>query len=198
MNDFTPAAHSTIDPSSLFSPRGPQTTIVFVEADISDYQSLLAGLASGTEVHVLDAGQDGLARMARIMEGRSGIDALHVMSHGKEGHVSLGSLQLASANLDAHAEELAIIRAALAPEADILLYGCEIGAGSDGAAFVEKLAKATGADVAASTNRTGASTLGGDWILENSTGTMSHYSPFSMNSLMSYTGILPTDRKSVV
>ncbi len=193
MNDFTPAAHSTIDPSSLFSPRGPQTTIVFVEADISDYQSLLAGLAPGTEVHVLDAGQDGLARMARIMEGRSGIDALHVMSHGKEGHVSLGSLQLDSANLDAHAEELAIIRAALAPEADILLYGCEIGAGSDGAAFVEKLAKATGADVAASTNRTGASTLGGDWILENSTGTMSYYSPFSMNSLMSYTGILPTN-----
>ena len=144
--------------------------IAFIEADVPDYQTLLAGLAPGTEVHVLDAGQDGLALMAQVLAGRSGIDALHIISHGREGTVSLGSLQLTSDNLAAHADDLAAIRAVLNPDADILLYGCDVGAGTNGATFVEDLAQATGADVAASTNSTGASALGGDWVLETSSG----------------------------
>ena len=191
MNDSMPVSHQPIDPASLSAQPVPQA-IVFVEADVPDYQSLLAGLAPGTEVHVLEAGEDGLARMAQLLEGRSGIDALHVISHGKEGTVSLGSLQLNNDNLAEHADELATIRDALAPEADILLYGCEVGAGSNGAAFVEELAKATGADIAASTDLTGAAELGGDWILEKNTGAINAYSPFSMSSLGNYAGILPT------
>lgn len=157
--------------------------IVFVEADVADYQSLLAGLAPDTEVHVLDAGQDGLARIAQVLEGRSGIGSLHIVSHGKEGTVSLGALQLDSAALGHRAGELAAIGAALAPDADILLYGCEVGAGTAGAAFVAALAQATGADVAASTDATGAAALGGDWQLERASGAIGAYSPFAPGAL---------------
>jgi hypothetical protein len=144
--------------------------IVFIEADIPDYSTLLAGLPADTEVHLLDAGQDGLAQMARVLEGRSGIGALHIISHGREGAVSLGSLQLSSDNLAAHAGALASIGAALAPGADILLYGCDVGAGTNGAAFVAALAQATGADVAASNDLSGSAELGGNWVLETSSG----------------------------
>ena len=164
--------------------------IVFVEADVPDYQSLLAGLAPGTEVHVLDAGADGLARMAEVLAGRGGIDALHIISHGKEGAVSLGSLLLTTDQLPAHADALAAIGAALNPGADILLYGCDVGAGTDGATFVDALAKATGADVAASTDLTGAASLGGNWTLERTSGVISADTPFSLSSLGNYAGVL--------
>ena len=48
----------------------------------------------------------------------------------------------------------------------MLLYGCEVGAGAEGAAFIDQLALMTGADIAASTDKTGGSTLGGNWDLE--------------------------------
>ncbi|MFC0252221.1 Ig-like domain-containing protein [Massilia consociata] len=166
--------------------------IVFIETDVPDYRSLLAGLAPGTEVHVLDPGEDGVARMAQVLDGRNGIDALHLVSHGREGAVSVGSTLLTADSLPAHADALAVIRAALAPGADILLYGCDVGAGTNGAAFVAALAQATGADVGASTNSTGAASLGGDWVLERTTGTIASYKPFSLDALGSYAGVLGT------
>jgi hypothetical protein len=42
------------------------------------------------------------------------------------------------------------------------VYGCEVGAGS-GSDFVDRLGELTGADIAASTDRTG---HGGNWNLE--------------------------------
>ena len=189
MTDTMPSTNPLIMQAPLPLSSTPHA-IVFVESDVEDYRSLLVGLAPGTEVHVLDAGADGLAHMAQVLAGRSGIDALHIISHGKEGAVSLGSLLLTSENMGTHAADLATIGAALEPDADILLYGCEVGAGSNGAAFVDELAKATGADVAASTNLTGAANLGGDWVLEYATGTVSSYNPFWQGATAKYAGVL--------
>ncbi|MBD8564745.1 DUF4347 domain-containing protein [Oxalobacteraceae sp. CFBP 8763] len=176
-------------PSDATSALAP-TVIVFVEADVADYQLLLDGLPPGAEVHVLDPGLDGLAGIAAVLKGRSGIDALHIVSHGSEGAVSLGALQLRRDNLAGHADDLATIRQALHADADILLYGCSVGAGTAGAAFVDALAGATGADVAASTDLTGATALGGNWTLERSSGAIAAGNPLSTLSLASYSGIL--------
>lgn len=169
MSQPTPFPHTSPAPASHAGPPA-QKAIVFIEADVADYQSLLATRPAGTEVHVLNAHDDGLAVMAEVLDGRSGIDALHIISHGKAGTVSLGSLQLDSDMLPAYAYQLATIRSALNPGADVLLYGCNIGAGTTGAKFVDALSKATGADVAASFDLTGAAALGGNWKLEVSTG----------------------------
>jgi len=176
-------------PSDATSALAP-TVIVFVEADVADYQLLLDGLPPGAEVHVMDPGLDGLASIAAVLKGRSGIDALHIVSHGSEGAVSLGALQLRHDNLAGHADDLATIRQALQADADILLYGCSVGAGTNGAAFVDALAGATGADVAASTDLTGATALGGNWTLERSSGAIAAGNPLSTLSLASYSGIL--------
>jgi hypothetical protein len=70
--------------------------IVFIESNVANYQTMLKdfNLAPGTEVHVLDANQDGLTQMAQILAGRSGIGAIQIGSHGTDATVQLGSLNL--------------------------------------------------------------------------------------------------------
>ncbi|MFC3686650.1 DUF4347 domain-containing protein, partial [Hydrogenophaga luteola] len=143
--------------------------IIFVDAVAADVVGQLDWHPG--EVYVLDADRDGLEQMAEILNGRTGIDAIHIISHGTPGRLELGNSALDTTSITGiHADELAIIRASLAEEADILLYGCDVSSSADGVAFVEALADATGADVAASSDDTGAEALGGDWVLETQVG----------------------------
>jgi hypothetical protein len=140
--------------------------LVFIESDVGQLDQMIAGLGVGREVHVLDASQDGLQQIAAIMAGRTDIAALHLVSHGSEAALKLGSLMLDANSLPERAGELRDIGRSLSPDADILLYGCQVGAGGSGRSFVGDLALITGADVAASDDRSGAAALGGDWALE--------------------------------
>ncbi len=137
--------------------------VVFLAGDLPDLGTLIAGVRDGREVHVLDVAGDGLAQIAAVLAGRSGVAALHIITHGAAGEVALGSVRLTQASLGAHAETLAVIGAAMAADGDILFYGCDVGAAS---ALVGDLAIATGADIAASNDLTGAAARGGDWELE--------------------------------
>ena len=149
-------------------PITPQRTeIVFVFDDLADWQQLAsAGREAGHEVVVLDGSQDGLVQMANVLQGRSGVDAIHILSHGDVGQVQLGSVQLDSAGVAARSQWLAGIGQSLSANGDLLLYGCRSGADDAGRDFVQALARATGADVAASNDVTGSTQRGGDWVLE--------------------------------
>nr|WP_233252236.1 DUF4347 domain-containing protein [Limnohabitans sp. 2KL-17] len=164
--------------------------LVFIESDVGNYQSLLNGLSPDVEVHILDASQDGLAQIAQALAGRSGIDAIHIVSHGAEGSLQLGASSLTAQNLASHAADLAAVGRALDANADILLYGCSVAAGSDGAAFVSALAAATQADIAASTNATGSAARGGDWVLESQQGDISTEVVFGLSATQAYDGLL--------
>lgn len=143
--------------------------ILFIVSDVGDHQQLAAASPS-LEVVVLDAKGDGLDQMADALAGRTHVPAVHLISHGSSGALNLGSVTLNRSTLAQRGAALARIRAALANDADLLLYGCEAGLGQEGQEFVAMLASATGAQVAASTNLTGARELGGDWVLERRTG----------------------------
>ncbi len=164
--------------------------IVFVISNVADYQTLLDGVNPGAEVHVLDAARDGLAQMVQILAGRSGIDAIHVVSHGSEGALGLGTSNLTGQNLQNYAAELTTIGAALTADADILLYGCSVAAGSAGEAFINELAQATQADIAASTDTTGAANKGGNWVLEHGQGHIETTSPLSAMAMDAFQGSL--------
>ena len=60
----------------------------------------------------------------------------------------------------------------LTADADILLYGCDVASSEGGEGFLHSLSALTGADVAASTDTTGSTSLGGDWELEFRVGTI--------------------------
>src|SRR5690348_16510479 len=109
--------------ASAGAPPGPE--IVFIEGDVDDLPLLEPSMGAGREVYVLDPAEDGLAQMASILAGRSGISALHVVTHGAQGSIELGSLTLDSDNLAQHQSELQAIGSSLSPDGDILLYGCD-------------------------------------------------------------------------
>ena len=69
---------------------------------------------------------------------------------------------------------------------DLLLYGCNVGAGASGQQFVESLAQLTGADVAASDDVTGGVAVGGDWELESVTGLIESVIPVGDVALQQY------------
>ena len=161
-----PPVARAADPSSA----GDRREVAFVEAGVTNYEALVEGIRSGVEVRILDGDQDGLAQIAAWAGTHAGYDAIHIISHGSRGSLSLGTASLDGDTLAARSDDLAAIGAALRPGGDLLLYGCDVGAGSDGQAFVGTLAAATGADVAASSDPTGAAAAGGNWMLEVASG----------------------------
>lgn len=144
--------------------------IVAIDTGIANWETLRDSVPSGVEVVLIDAHGDGIRQLAEELAGRSGVASLHIVSHGANGLVRLGDTTLSSGSIDDYSVELQQIGAAMAPDGDILLYGCEVGEDGRGTAFLAALAAVTGADVAASDDLTGSSELGGDWDLEATAG----------------------------
>ncbi|MFV3307729.1 Ig-like domain-containing protein [Pseudomonas sp. NY15181] len=164
--------------------------VVFVDGQVNNYQQLLVNLKPGTEVVVLDPKGDGLKQIADYLGGRTGIDAIHVVSHGLPGQVTLGSVTLDRSTLEARAADLGSIGRSLDANGDILFYGCDVGSGAAGQAFIDRIAQLTGADVAASNDATGAASRGGDWALEVSSGAIEATVPFSKTAQEAFSGRL--------
>jgi len=141
--------------------------VVFIDGNVEDIGAIISELDPEVEIHVLDLDSDGVEQMASILDGRTDLAAIHIFSHGGEGFLNLGSAVLTGDTVTgSHVDALSRIGAALGPDGDILIYGCEFGAGNEGRAVAEQLALVTGADIAASDDLTGAEDLGGDWDLE--------------------------------
>ncbi len=166
------------------SANAPQ--VVFVENDVANLQSLVSQLPSNYQVVILDSSKDGLAQIAQWAQSHRGYGAIHIISHGQENDLQLGAVQLTTANVASHQAELAAIGQALRLGGDILLYGCDVAKGSDGAALVNAIARESGRVTAGSTDPTGAARLGGDWTLEYATGKL-HVSSLD---LPNYDGLL--------
>jgi hypothetical protein len=155
---------------SSFSLASPPTGLAFIDAAVADSASLVSQFQPGTEVHLLNSSEDAIGQITSILAGRSGITSLHIVSHGSDGALQLGGETVD--DLSKYDAELSQWSNSLTAHADILLYGCNVAADPTGKAFVQQLATLTGADVAASTDLTGSSALGGDWDLEFSTGSI--------------------------
>jgi Domain of unknown function (DUF4347) len=155
-------------PSNLTEPTAPLTgQIVFIDPRLPNYKSLVAGAIAGVNVIVLDSNRDGIAQITQVLAQATKVSAIHIVSFGDQGVFTLGAAQVTSRSLDVYKSSIQKWAASFTPDADILLYGSNIGAGAAGDAFTQKLSEIAHADVAASNDRTG---QGGDWILEVNTG----------------------------
>ncbi len=165
--------------------------IVFIDTGVDDYQTLMEGIDPNAEVILLDSTRDGVEQIAEILGERTDIDAVHVISHGDSGELQLGTGVLNITSMQGeYADELAIINQALTEEADFLIYGCNFGEGESGVEASTLLAELTGADIAASSDLTGAEALGGDWELEVQTGTIESDVIVDQQAQESFAGVL--------
>jgi len=143
--------------------------ILVVDSAVEDYQTIVDTLDRNIEVHFLNADRDGISQISELLQGRKDIDVLHIISHGNSGEVLLGNASLTANNIDSYQGQLQSWGSSLSESADILIYGCKVGQNGE---FVTDIAVATGADVAASDDLTGAEILGGDWTLEKEVGSV--------------------------
>ncbi len=161
-----------VAPAALTAPR----EVVFIDPAVADRQVLADAARPDATVVFTDLSHDGLSQIREWLEAHAaeapdgGWAAIHIVGHGQQGAIRLGDTILDAAAVASRAGDLAAIGACLDPNGDILLYACDVAGGATGPDFVTALARATGADVAASTDTTGAATLGGDWALETTTG----------------------------
>jgi Ca2+-binding RTX toxin-like protein len=163
--------------------------IIFIDATVEDYQSLIAGIKPDTKVVILDRTKDGVSQITKTLQGGK-YKTVHIVSHGSEGSLQLGSNQLNSGNLNTYKSQLQQWANFLTEDADILFYGCDVAAGETGAGFVQQLSQLTGADVAASDNLTGSTALGGDWDLEVATGMIESPLAFQVGVMEAYSSVL--------
>ncbi|MBQ0785179.1 MAG: DUF4347 domain-containing protein, partial [Amphritea sp.] len=147
--------------------------IIFVDTQVPDYLNLISQIDvkdSSTIIVTLNSSANGIDSIGNVLESYQNIDAIHLISHGSDGSLQLGDTTLNSESLDTYSEKLLGWRDYLNDDADILIYGCNLAVSESGVNFVNQLAELTGADIAASDDKSGAKSLGGDWDLEYQNG----------------------------
>ncbi len=166
------------------------SAIAFIDRQVEDYQSLIAGVKPGTEVVVLDGNRDAIDQITEVLGDRSNIDSIHIISHGAPGSLQLGKTRLCSDNLETYFKQFQQWGSALNLGADILIYGCNVALTSF--TFIQRIAQLTNTNVAASKNLTGSAAKGGDWELEVTTGKIAASLAFRPEVLAAYSHVLST------
>ncbi|MET0744253.1 MAG: DUF4347 domain-containing protein, partial [Microvirga sp.] len=160
--------------------------LYFIDDAVANIETIREAFPLSAKVRILASSDDGIDQILAALAGEQDVSALHLVSHGKPGAIVLGSSIVDSATLDTRPALVAALGRALAADADLMIYGCNVAEGAVGKAFLAKLAGLTGANVAASETLTGAAHLGGDWALEVRFGTVQA----SVLSIPAYEGVL--------
>ncbi|MEO5352825.1 MAG: DUF4347 domain-containing protein, partial [Magnetococcus sp. XQGC-1] len=172
--------------------------ILFIDARVQDKQTLIDGVKPGVQVVELAANRDGVQQIAQVLHQEMAqaeakpFTAIHIVSHGREGELFLGSAELSNDSLPRYAETLQEWGKTLTNQGDLLFYGCKVGGGTEGTLFVDRVSQLTGADVGASNDLTGAAAKGGNWNLEVHSGTVESSVLFSSDARQTYRDVLAT------
>jgi hypothetical protein len=171
LTDPTFAENSLLPQFSGYSgvPLSQPRTIAFVDAGISDSMTVMASLRADIKI-ILDPTRNGVDQITETLAQYQGLSGVEIVSHGNVANLQLGNSSLSASSLAQYADRLQQWKLALASDADILFYGCNVAAGELGRAFINDISRLTDGDVAASIDLTGDSLQGGDWDLEYQTG----------------------------
>ncbi|WP_413162054.1 cadherin domain-containing protein [Capilliphycus salinus ALCB114379] len=167
-------------------------TLVFIDANVDDYEYLVAGVKSGIEIEILNSDRDGIEQITACLFTRPNIESVHIVSHGSPGCLYIGNTQLNLNTFERYANLLQTWSAS-----EIVLYGCHLACGDAGAEFIEKLHKLTGADIAASATPTGNAALNGDWTFKRFISQTPAEVAFSAGTQASYRGILANGQVNI-
>ena len=169
--------------------------LIVIDERVEGIEELINDVLEGQsgidfEIVRLAEDADGIETITNLLDGSQKFDAIHIIGHGGEANVQLGATDLNGDNIDHYQQQLSGWTSGLALGADILLYGCDVAAGSEGELFVERFQSIVGADVAASSDLTGNALLGGDWDFEFIVGEIETNVAFSIDVQQNWTGTL--------
>ena len=141
--------------------------IVFIDKQISDYETLIDAFNKNTKVVLIESNEDGFKKIEKSLEGEKKYSAIHIIGHGNAGQILFGNALLTNDNIENYKSTLKNIGQNLTAKGDILFYGCNIAANEKGENLIKRISKITKADIAVSDDITG---KGGDWVLEKKFG----------------------------
>ena len=161
-----PVPETTLADGDPDAPRA----LAFIDAALPDAPALAAGMAPAVRTILLRQDADPWRQMTDALAAETGIGTVHLVSHGDGRALVIGGRVFDAGEIAARAELLQAWRAHLAPDADLLLYGCDLGVDGAESPLLRTLAEITGADVAASSDATAPASRGGNTALEVATG----------------------------
>ncbi|MBE9146905.1 DUF4347 domain-containing protein, partial [Planktothrix mougeotii LEGE 06226] len=161
MTVFTSLLHFGLDfittrNSLNFSPSSEAVTeILFIDSSVTNYQDLLSGIKPGIYPVLLKDERDGILQISEHLRSFKNLEAVHLVCHGSPGELYLGNSSLNLSNLSNYIQSLQQWSKALNPQADLLIYACEVAEGWQGKAFVKALSQITQTQIAATTEKLG-------------------------------------------
>ena len=170
--------------------------IAFIDRNVDDLGTLLAGIRPEVEAILLSKDEPAPCQMACAMRGREGLEAIHVIAHGRAGEVGFAAGALSLESLAGYAVDLGAIGRALGDDGELLLWSCDTAVGARGSAFLKALESATGAEVRAATGIIGSPLRGGKWRLDNSSANETVAAPLTAHGMASYAGVLAPQKAS--
>lgn len=180
-----------------FENESSQIELAIIDQSVEGYQELVDDLLNHLPDHAsyeliyLAPETGGLEQITSKLPIESNYSTVHLISHGRDGELTFGATHLSESNLNEYAQPLFELREAMASNADLLIYGCNVAQSQTGERFIQALAEVLDADVAASDDITGHHTLGGDWTFEYSVGAIDTQAAFSSQLQSSWEYTLP-------
>jgi Domain of unknown function (DUF4347) len=95
-----PPATTTAQPSS----------VLFVDARVSGWQTLAASVSSDTKVVIIDGSTDGITQVTTALEGLRNVDRLDYLTYGRPGQIEFGASTVDGGTLQANAGQIAAWR----------------------------------------------------------------------------------------
>src|SRR5882757_11224188 len=81
--------------------------IAFIDRGVDDLATLLAGIRPDVEPILLSNDEPAPRQMARAVQGREGLEAIHVIAHGRPGEVLFSAGVLSVETIAEHSDDLA-------------------------------------------------------------------------------------------
>ncbi|RQH27702.1 DUF4347 domain-containing protein [Okeania hirsuta] len=163
--------------------------LVIIDPTVESYQMLASGVLAGAKVVILNSEEDEVRQITRAILDYP-VNSLHIVCHGSPGSLQLGNTKLSISTLTKYEAELKRWGETIG-SGGILLYGCEVGAGDIGKAFVGRFHELSGVGVAGAVSPVGNAELGGSWELGVKVGEVGDNLAFGEEVLVSYPGVLP-------
>ena len=166
-------------------------SLLVVDSRVADVNQLLVGIGKSAQVVSIAPEEDAIVRIAEAL-ALGTFNHLEILSHGQPGEVLLGRDRLDTATLIQCQDLLKSWGQRLDKAGEIILHGCQVGAGAIGQAFIEQLHQLTGVGIAANQDLTGGDRTQGNWNLDVLVGGASGRSLLRWDSRRAYAHTLAT------
>ncbi|MEL0125421.1 MAG: DUF4347 domain-containing protein, partial [Alphaproteobacteria bacterium] len=108
----------TVSPLERSGTETEKRNIVFIDSQVTDYDQIINTFKEGTEVHIIDANENGFEKMASILQDQNNVDAIHIIGHGSAGQILFGNAFLNNDTITDYQTTLASIGQSLTTSGD--------------------------------------------------------------------------------